>query len=117
LKARQKEQGLQFVHGIGKRKTSLQKTLEQLDEFIARLKKYNKYLHIMGNRNSFAKTEIDTTPMEGIENEKYTEILGLENHLTTFAVCLGKRDVEDSNQPKYNPKRRVAMEKIITEIK
>ena len=63
LKARQKEQGLQFVHGIGKRKTSLQKTLEQLDEFIARLKKYNKYLHIMGNRNSFAKTDTDATFM------------------------------------------------------
>ena len=52
-----------FVHGIGKRKTSLQKTLEQLDEFIARLKKYNKYLHIMGNRNSFAKTDTDATFM------------------------------------------------------
>ena len=63
LKARQKEQGLQFVYGIGKRKTSLQKTLEQLDEFIARLKKYNKYLHIMGNRNSFAKTDTDATFM------------------------------------------------------
>ena len=64
-----------------------------------------------------ASMEIDTTPMEGIENEKYTEILGLENHFTTFAVCLGKRNSEDSNQPKFNPKKRVAMEKIITEIK
>ena len=63
LKVRQKEQGIQFVHGIGKRKTSLQKTMEQLDEFIARLKKYNKYLHIMGNRNSFAKTDTDATFM------------------------------------------------------
>ena len=63
LKARQKAQGIQFVHGIGKRKTNLQKTIEQLDEFIARLKKYNKYLHIMGNRNSFAKTDTDATFM------------------------------------------------------
>ncbi|SFA82282.1 hypothetical protein [Selenomonas ruminantium] len=52
LKARQKEQGIEFVHGIGKRKTNLQKAMEQLDEFIAPLKKYNQYLHIMGNRNS-----------------------------------------------------------------
>lgn len=37
--------------------------MEQLDEFIARLKKYNKYLHIMGNRNSFAKTDTDATFM------------------------------------------------------
>ena len=63
-----------------------------------------------------ASMEIDATPMEGIENEKYTEILGLENHFTTFAVCLGKRDSEDSNQPKFNPKKRVAMEKIVSEI-
>lgn len=63
LKVWQKEQGIQFVHGIGKRKTNLQKTMEQLDEFIARLKKYNKYLHIMGNRNSFAKTDTDATFM------------------------------------------------------
>lgn len=63
LKAWQKEQGIQFVHGIGKRKNNLQKTMEQLDEFIARLKKYNKYLHIMGNRNSFAKTDTDATFM------------------------------------------------------
>ena len=63
MKVRQKEQGIQFVHGIGKRKTNLQKTMEQLDEFIARLKKYNKYLHIMGNRNSFAKTDTDATFM------------------------------------------------------
>lgn len=63
LKAWQKEQGIQFVHGIGKRKTNLQKTMEQLDEFIARLKKYNQYLHIMGNRNSFAKTDTDATFM------------------------------------------------------
>ena len=32
LKVRQKEQGIQFVHGIGKRKTSLQKTMEQLEK-------------------------------------------------------------------------------------
>ena len=63
MKVRQKEQGIQFVHGIGKRKTNLQKTMEQLDEFIARLKKYNKYLHIMGKRNSFAKTDTDATFM------------------------------------------------------
>ena len=63
LKACQKAQNITFVKGTGKRKTSLQKTIEQLDEFMARLKKYNKYLHILGSRNSFAKTDTDATFM------------------------------------------------------
>jgi hypothetical protein len=63
LKACQKAQDIIFVKGTGKRKTALQKTMEQLDEFIARLKKYNTYLHILGDRNSFAKTDTDATFM------------------------------------------------------
>lgn len=60
--------------------------------------------------------EIDATPMEGIETDKYTEILKLEHHKTVFAVCIGKRDDEDSNQPNVTPKRRIAKEKNILEI-
>jgi hypothetical protein len=55
LKKLQTEEGITFVHGIGKWKYLLQKKLEQLDECISRLKKYNQYLHIAGNRNSFSK--------------------------------------------------------------
>lgn len=63
LKTCQKERDIKFVSGKGKRKPPLQRTVEQLDGFIARLKKYNKYLHILGNRNSFAKTDTDATFM------------------------------------------------------
>ncbi|MEX5286389.1 transposase, partial [Selenomonas sputigena] len=63
LKRLQKEQGLVFVHGSGRRKSMLQKTLEKLDEFIARWKDYQKKLRIMGTRNSFAKTDPDATFM------------------------------------------------------
>lgn len=63
LKKIQKEENIVFVHGIGKRKSAIQKTLEQLDEYIERLKKYNQYLHIMGDRNSFSKTDHDATFM------------------------------------------------------
>ncbi|MBU2700508.1 hypothetical protein Ga0466249_001600 [Sporomusaceae bacterium BoRhaA] len=41
----------------------MQKKLEQLDEYRNRLKKYNQYLHIAGDRNSFSKTDPDTTFM------------------------------------------------------
>ena len=63
LKELQKEYGIVFVHGIGKRKTPLQRTLETLDEYLGRLKKYNHYLHIAGHRNSFSKTDPDATFM------------------------------------------------------
>lgn len=63
-----------------------------------------------------ASLDIDATPMEGIDFEKYTEILKLENHKTIFAVCIGKRDDEDSNQPKITPKRRIAKEMNISEL-
>lgn len=63
LKKIQAVEGIIFVHGIGKRKSLLQKKLEQLTEYIERLKKYNQYLHIAGKRNSFSKTDHDATFM------------------------------------------------------
>jgi transposase len=57
------DEDIQFVSGIGKRKSPLQKTFEQLDEYISRLKKYNKHLHLMGDRNSYSKTDPDATFM------------------------------------------------------
>ena len=52
-----------FVHGIGKRKTPLQKSIETLEEYLSRLKKYNHQIHICGRRNSYSKTDQDTTFM------------------------------------------------------
>lgn len=63
LKKIQKEENIVFVHGIGKRKSELQKTMEQLDEYIGRLKKYTHNLYTMGERNSFSKTDHDATFM------------------------------------------------------
>ena len=63
LKQLQSECKLEFVHGSGKRKAPLQRTIETLDGYLNRLKKYNQYLHIAGNRNSFSKTDHDATFM------------------------------------------------------
>jgi transposase len=52
-----------FVHGIGKRKTPLQKSIETLEEYLSRLKKYNHQIHICGRRNSYSKTDHDATFM------------------------------------------------------
>jgi len=59
----QKEENIVFVHGAGKRKSVIQKTLEKLNEYLERLKKYNQYIHIMRDRNSFSKTDHDATFM------------------------------------------------------
>lgn len=58
-----KEEGIVFVKGSGKRKTLLQRSMEQLDEFIQKLKEYTRKLHICGERNSYSKTDTDATFM------------------------------------------------------
>lgn len=52
-----------FVHGRGKRKSQLQRDVEQLTEYIAKQKKYEKYQRTFNGRNSFSKTDPDATFM------------------------------------------------------
>lgn len=63
-----------------------------------------------------ASMDIDSTSMEGIEADQYTKILQLEHHKTVFAVCIGKRDETDANQPGITPKRRIPQDKNIKMI-
>lgn len=58
-----KEESIEFVHGIGKRKTALQKSMESLESYIDRLKEYIQKIHICGDRNSYSKTDPDATFM------------------------------------------------------
>ncbi len=57
------EENIEFVHGIGKRKTQLQKSIEQLDGYISRLKDYTNKIYKCGARNSYSKTDEDATFM------------------------------------------------------
>lgn len=63
LKKIANEEEVVFVYGKGKRKSSIQKSIEELYNYIDRLKKYTKDLHIMGQRNSYSKTDNDATFM------------------------------------------------------
>ena len=75
LKVLKKQYGLQkaeaeargehfeFVHGAGKRKTPLQKATEAVEEWIERYSRYNRDIHICGDRNSYSKTDHDATFM------------------------------------------------------
>jgi transposase len=53
----------EFVRGKGKRKSPLQKAIETIENYLARLKQYNDYNHSFGDRNSFSKTDRDATFM------------------------------------------------------
>ena len=51
------------MQGAGHRKTPLQKIWEKVNEWLEKLKKYTKDLHICGDRNSYSKTDHDATFM------------------------------------------------------
>ena len=63
LEEKRKEEGIVFVHGIGKRKTQLQKWIEQLSEFIERQMSYSYSHSQFQKRNSYSKTDPDATFM------------------------------------------------------
>ena len=73
------------------------------------------YLSLGVLLSACAAMGIDSTPMEGIETEKYDEILKNDSYETLFAVALGKRDENDSNHPATTPKRRLKSEMVILE--
>lgn len=61
-----------------------------------------------------AAMDIDATPMGGIEPDKYDIFLNSsKDYKSILAVALGKRSIEDKNQPSITPKRRLPIEKII----
>ncbi|RXM37812.1 NAD(P)H-dependent oxidoreductase [Chryseobacterium sp. CH21] len=73
------------------------------------------YLSLGVLLSACAAMGIDSTPMEGIEPDQYDDILKNENYETLFAVAIGERDEADTNQPKFNPKKRLNAEKVIVE--
>jgi transposase len=63
LSLEKQNRNIEFVHGIGKRKTKLQKWTEQLREYKERQEKYNCSKKIFSKRNSYSKTDTDATFM------------------------------------------------------
>jgi hypothetical protein len=57
------EENIEFVHGCGKRKSPLQRSIEKLEEYQEKLKEYIQKIHICGDRNSFSKTDHEATFM------------------------------------------------------
>lgn len=60
---RMETEGISLVRGKGTRKTPVQRLLEQVEQWIGKLKQYTKDLYICGDRNSYSKTDHDATFM------------------------------------------------------
>lgn len=58
-----KSKNITFVYGKGKRKSEEQKKYEMLEEWLDKLNTYEKDLNILGERNSYSKTDNDATFM------------------------------------------------------
>jgi len=63
-----------------------------------------------------AEMQIDSTPMEGIEPDKYDEILGMTDYKTLVAVAVGHRDAEDKNQLQLKAKWRREMSEVVKTV-
>lgn len=63
LYALKESEGIAFVHGSGKRKTPLQRSIESLEEYLEKLKEYTQKRHICADRNSYSKSDHDATFM------------------------------------------------------
>ena len=63
LKKLAEEQKIVFVHGPGKRKTQLQRDTEALEELLQKEREYAEHMEILGERNSYSKTDHSATFM------------------------------------------------------
>ena len=64
LYQKKEQENITFVSGTGKRKGIVQKSIESLEELLARKSKYQIYEEIFEGRNSFSKTDTDATFMQ-----------------------------------------------------
>ena len=64
-----------------------------------------------------ASMGIDSTPMEGIVNTEYDRLLNEPEYTTLFAVAIGYRNPEDSNQLHLRPKSRLPLEDVVKDFK
>jgi len=63
LEEKRRQEQIEFVYGIGKRKSKLQKFMEELQVFYERQEKYDAHNRLFEGRNSYSKTDPDATFM------------------------------------------------------
>lgn len=63
LEEKIEEEKIEFNQGKGKRKTKIQKDYEEVNSYIEKEREYQTHLKILGERNSYSKTDKDATFM------------------------------------------------------
>ena len=89
-----------FVYGRGKRKTQLQRDIEQMRDLLKRREKYADYQQSFKGRNSFSKTDRDATFMHMKEDHMrnaqlkpgYNIQLGVEGEYITGVLVSSERN-------------------------
>lgn len=101
LQERKRLGEINFVYSRGKRKTQLQRDMEELEELLARKAKYEGYRRTFKGRNSFSKTDPDATFMRMKEDHMkngqlkpgYNLQLGVEGEYIVGAhICSERSD-------------------------
>ncbi|HPK10588.1 MAG TPA: NAD(P)H-dependent oxidoreductase [Saprospiraceae bacterium] len=59
---------------------------------------------------------LDSTPMEGIEPDKYMQILNMEDYRPIVALSVGYGAEDDYNRPEVTPKTRRPMEDVVVSV-
>lgn len=101
LEEKRQQDQIEFVHGIGKRKSKLQKFTEDLKEFYTRQEKYNAHHQFFEGRISYSKTDPDATFMhmkdDHMRNAQlkpaYNVQIGVESEYVTGVGIFQDRNV------------------------
>ncbi len=97
----QASRGITFVYGRGRRKSRLQRDVEELEGLLLRKEKYAKYNATFKGRNSFSKTDPDATFMRMKEDHMrngqlkpgYNLQLGVEGgYIVGAHICAERSD-------------------------
>jgi transposase len=102
LENKRQQESIEFVHGIGKQKSQLQKFTEEFQAFYERQEKYNTHHRLLAGRNSYAKTDPDATFMHMKEDHMrngqlkpaYNIQIGVESeYVTGIGVFQDRNDI------------------------
>jgi len=86
------------------------------EEYIKSWMTHQIYLALGVFLSACADMEIDSTPMEGIQPDRYDAIINNPDYESVFAVAIGEKSDTDNNQLTITPKRRLGSEKVIVDL-
>ena len=78
----------------------------QVSEAIQAWQTHQVYIALGVLLTSLASMGLDSTPMEGIDVDKYDKILGREKYRPVLAVLVGRHAEDDFNHPSRKSKQR-----------